>query len=426
MSDYLKILEDHKDRIFRSTLAAMESARTDHLAGAPESLKFIVYRAAFELFYGTKNFDSSPGYPFQVAYENLSYLLMDDAEAVIACAVTLLKRYMEETPESFQSHTNLDLHVMQKAIPNRVFIKQEPHSAEKVHQRRLRVVVNDSLVHVLVDRVLLGPIHRKMIRLAPSLATSIGLGLTDDMMKTFLDKAGMTCDEYGLWSSDQSGFDWNMYWYFLSIVCAVYVSLSGATGKYANAIYNSSWSLISSYFVLSDGRMYTTLVRGVRRSGGLDTGHGNSISRIAINLAVRIIVERTEGQTLRLKSALPAFTMGDDCCESFGCRMDPQKITLIFTRLGFRITDLMYSEDGRDIEFCSMKMSRRPDRDYFEPVSWPRMLFRLLSAKPEQRFLEQFKMEMRHAGSLGGITLDEILSYLKWVGWMDQLTVETH
>jgi hypothetical protein len=421
----MSLLTANCEIIAVSTLAVMESARTDHLAGAPETLSHMTQRMSYELFYATKNFASGPGYPFQVGYEDLSALLDGDSEAVIACAICLLLRYMVETPEEFQSHTRVELNSTGRSIPSRIFIKQEPHPLEKITQGRLRVVISDSVVHVLVDRFLLGPIHRKMIRFAPVIATSIGLGLTDEMMTTFLDKAGMTVDECGLWSSDQSGFDWNMYWFFLEIVCSVYVSLSGATGRYRNAIYNSAWSLINSYFVLSDGRMYFTLETGIRRSGGLDTGHGNSISRVSINLAARIVMKEMYGSTLRLKSALPSFTMGDDCCESFGCVTTSERITEVFRVLGFRITDLSYSEDGRDIEFCSMKMSRRQDGDRFEPLSWPRMLFRLLSSMAEQKFLDQFKMEMRHAGSLGGMKLGTILSYLEWVGWSDPL-IQAH
>lgn len=392
--------------------------QTDHLKTAPTTIDYLVDRATWELFLGTHVFDSAPGYPFQVCYPELRDVVEEEPDSLVAMSVDLLTKWMTVPHEEMLKLSPFEMARRNYSIAQRAFIKNEPHPLLKVQTGRLRLVISVAAHQVLADRVLLGPIHRAMIDFVEDLASCIGLGMTDNHIDILVDKALGTTDSFGLTSTDQSGFDWKFLWIIASMVAEVYINASGATGLWANAIRNSAWSLMCSLFALSDGRLYSLLIVAVRRSGGLDTGHGNSLSRIALNIAVRLytggmpsIVDRTR---------FPACTMGDDCFESYGRRLAPEDITRVFAFFGFTVSDI-YITDGSSFEFCSTRITitNRTTKTWVAtPLSWPRVLFRLLSHNYDPGLLAQFKYEMRHLGSDGGLHLSDLLAFIERVGWI--------
>lgn len=392
--------------------------QTDHLKAAPTTFDYLVDRATWELFLGTHVFDSAPGYPFQVCYPELGDVVADEPDSLVAMAIDLLTKWLSVPHEEMRKLSPCEMALRKYSVAQRAFIKNEPHPLLKVQTGRLRLVISVAAHQVLADRILLGPIHRAMIDFVADLASCIGLGMTDNHIDILVDKAINTTDSFGLTSTDQSGFDWKFIWIIASIVAEVYINASGATGAWANAIRNSAWSLMSSLFALSDGRLYALLIVAVRRSGGLDTGHGNSLSRIVLNIAIRLytggmpsIVDRTR---------FPACTMGDDCFESYGRRLSAVEIERAFSFFGFTVSDI-YITDGSSFEFCStrIRITNRSTKTWVAtPLSWPRVLFRLLSHEYDPGLLAQFRYELRHLGSDGGLHLRDLLAFIERVGWI--------
>jgi hypothetical protein len=390
----------------------------DHLKAAPTTIDYLIDRATWELFRGTHVFDSAPGYPFQVCYPELGDVVADEPDSLVAMAIDLLTKWLNVPHEEMRKLSPCEMALRKYSIAQRAFIKNEPHPLLKVQTGRLRLVISVAAHQVLADRILLGPIHRAMIDFVADLASCIGLGMTDNHIDILVDKAIDTTDSFGLTSTDQSGFDWKFTWIIASIVAEVYIKASGAAGAWANAIRNSAWSLMSSLFALSDGRLYALLIVAVRRSGGLDTGHGNSLSRIVLNIAIRLytggmpsIVDRTR---------FPACTMGDDCFESYGRRLLAIEIEGAFSFFGFTVSDI-YITDGSSFEFCStrIRITNRSTKTWVAtPLSWPRVLFKLLSHDYDPGLLAQFRYELRHLGSDGGLHLSDLLAFIERVGWI--------
>lgn len=362
------------------------------------------------------NWDASPGYPFQLAHKDLRSVVEHDAISLVALSVNLLDRWMSIPHQELILLSQEELTFRRYSYPNRIFIKQEPHSLEKALAQRWRLVVSVSAPFVLAQRVLLGPQHRKMVDEVDHTASCIGLGLSDPAIEVLFRKSELVRDAYGLVSSDQSGYDWRWFWFWANLVATVWIRSTGATGRWANAIRNASYCLMASFFVLSDGSMYALLSIAVQRSGSLDTGPGNSVLRAILNVTIRLYLKEM-GVVSVPPSRLPCMTMGDDCVESFGCPVTGKQLVELFAGFGFKLTDVYISPDGSVFEFCSARF-RRGDDWACEVLSWPRMLFRLLCQEPDDSFLEQFKYELRHLrGVFGGPSLDDLLAFIHWVDW---------
>jgi len=244
----------------------------------------------------------------------------------------------------------------------------------------------------------------------------IGLGLNDDSIEVLLQKVSRVVDPSGLVSSDQSGYDWRLFWFWANIVSTIWVRATAATGRWENALRNMAFSLITSWFVLSNGDMYALLALAVQRSGGLDTGPGNSVLRSCLNLTVRLYLQEKVQNRIALRG-LPCICMGDDCVESFGVVVDADTLVSVFAGFGFKLTDVVIS-NGDEFEFCSARFRKNKDGWDCEVLSWPRMLFRLLCQEPHPSFLEQFCYELRHLkGSFGGPTLNDLCAFIHWVDW---------
>ncbi len=402
-----------------STVTAAACAlvpRSGCFDGTPCDRRTIASIALDELRH-VHNWDANTGYPFQLVYRDLRSLVEDAPLSLLALCTNLVERWAT-TPHGDLLEMHPDqLVVGRYSWPNRVFIKQEPHSLEKAANQRWRLVVSVSAPFVLAQRVLLGRQHRLMCDMVDEISSCIGLGLNDDSIEVLIRKAGLVRDAAGLVSSDQSGYDWRLFWFWANMVNSVWVYATAASGPWANAIRNMSYCLISSYFVLSNGDMFSLLMPAVQRSGGLDTGPGNSVLRSCLNLTVRAYLKES-GYSMVPRSPLPSMTMGDDCVESFGCVVHPETLVAIFAGFGFKLTDVRYSPDGSEFEFCSALFRVRHQGWDCEVQSWSRMLFRLLCQEPNDSFLEQFKYELRHLrGTFGGPSLDDLLAFIYWVDW---------
>lgn len=393
--------------------------QTGCLSGIPFDMENLVSRALFELHHGTKNWDSNPGYPFQSAYPSLRDLVENEALALVVLAVLLVLRWGQVPLDEARG---LDCYQMVErglSWPIRVFIKMEPHSIEKAKQGRWRLVASVPSQVILAGRILLGPQHRSNIQHVEATAACIGIGLTDTMIDVLYDKATLTADELALVSSDQSGFDWKFYWFWANLLASLWIDRTGATGLWANAIRNYAWSMICSLLVTSDGNVYRLLIQAVRKSGDLDTGAGNSAHRIGLNLAIRLWFKHLRFPHVN-KSFFPACTMGDDCFESFSVPVTAELLTGVFANFGFKITDILIA-NSHCFEFCSTRFEIINGVKIITPLSWPRMLFRLISHDYEPELLQQFCYELRHlTGRKGGITLSDLLLFLQRIGWLQE------
>lgn len=368
-----------------------------------------------ELYTHTSVWDASPGYPFQIVYPTLLDLVDSEPSALITLTLLLILRWGLTPHSQVRLMTAAELFEAKLTFLVRLFVKQEPHPVQKALDGRWRLVSSVPSHVNVAARVLLGPQHRLNIRSCDYISPSIGLGLSDPMIQTHIRKAAMVEDSFGLVSSDQSGFDWRFYLLWADVIAQVWVNLTCATGFWENAIRNYCYTMVFSYYVLSDGRIFGLLIPAARKSGDLDTGSGNSLHRIALNITIRLWL-KLERPSLVNRSVLPAMTMGDDCCESFGTRVDGPTLVEMFRQLGFKLTDVVIGSRNR-FEFCSTRFEY--DGSWtITPLSWPRMLFRLLSQEPKQEFLDQFKYELRNlTGVYGGVNLRMLCLFLDRVGW---------
>lgn len=231
--------------------------------------------------------------------------------------------------------------------PIRVFLKREPHkygkrfdsSGKELPLKRWRIISSCSLVDELVDRVLYTLQNKTEIRRWHETPSMPGVGFSDDasadsfFYKVLFPHAGK---EFLL--LDFSGWDWGLKQDMLFADADVRSNRCG--GKDMGTFRKRAVTVGFSVFVLDDGTYYEQCIRGIMKSGWLNTSSTNSRDRALITLlAVAKAAVAREEDPLPLLRYFFIIAMGDDSVEEkheetwdefmfqlhqWGLRPDPQ------------------------------------------------------------------------------------------------------
>jgi len=283
--------------------------------------------------------------------------------------------------------------------PIRVFVKKEPHSAKKLEEGRVRLIMSVSIADQLVERLLSSELNQLEIASFHRLPVKPGMGFSTEK----IDLVGAHFDKFErLVSSDVSGWDWSVSASELRFDAERRVGAAGVSmdHPYARALLARSTCLSRSVIAFSDGEMLAQRWDGVQKSGSYNTSSGNSWIRVA---------------AARFAGAGEVAAMGDDCVDDGA---DP----LVMAVLGHPLKDVIIvdasqpswceeaaywpSEIGDDVrrllarfswkpydsslepkvEFCSHWWCKLPNDQTWTLVyqGWRKSLFRLVCVKRDK------------------------------------------
>lgn len=298
--------------------------------------------------------------------------------------------------------------------PVRLFNKNEPHKKAKLVEKRVRLIMNVSLVDQVVERVLYGAASRLEILNHRNLEQKPGLGLSDEEAVHFVEQiTRLSTPEGGkVVDDDCSGWDFSYQdedqWMVDESRIAQYRaekqqrwwSLSRET-PLAQAIVNRGRCAMLSVMCFSDGQLVAQEAPGIQLSGRYETSSGNSKAR---KMNSKIVGSRW------------CTTMGDDAVEQW--RANFREVVARYAQLG-KTVKTWNESSNLDFEFCSSRFVTSGSETRVVALNWEKMCCQLLNKTGtlEQRtsWLQQVCMELRHSPHL-----PRILSLAQETGWMDR------
>lgn len=345
--------------------------------------------------------DSSPGYPWGLCYADKAAVLEQAGMEVYDMVNHRLRSYLNLSFD-FDGGVEAAVDYVEGGFvdPIRLFIKNEPHTIEKVAQNRYRLVSSVSIVDELIERLLGGPQNETEIDHWLYCPSKPGIGLSNDEQTTqFYEVMKPWIKKGTLKKSDVSGWDMNFKgWMYKA---DYYRRLSMASGE-----FHAQWGkmlkgrfvcLSRSLLITSDGVVYAQTIDCLMKSGSYFTSSTNSAARVIL---------------ATLLGADYAVAMGDDCVES----NERETLPSLYEQMGFRIKGLELCTSS--FEFCSHEFY--PDRAV--PLNFWKGVFRLLSREPDEFEYIQFKYEYRHVDSA---LMGPVLSLLDTLpGWCGVKTTE--
>lgn len=257
--------------------------------------------------------------------------------------------------------------------PVRLFVKNEPHTIEKIEEGRVRLISSVSYTDEVIERLLFETQNNREIDSWLECPSKPGLGLAKDeqaralhaSLSKYLDEAA---------ESDVSGWDWCVKDWMLAVDAETRVRLArGAGALYARLVHNRMWCLAHSVFSLSDGRLIAQMRPGIMKSGSYVTSSTNSRMRVALAL---------------LSGAKWAIAMGDDCIEQWH-----EGAAAAYAQWGIKVK-VFQRVTERSFEFCSHKFTPGGLAVF---LNMNKAVFRLLSHAPDSDRLAQFVEITRHS-----------------------------
>lgn len=316
---------------------------------------------------------ASPGLPWAEFKQTKGELLDDQSDLVIDMVLCRLKILMSIDLIEDDARVLLRSFMMD---PIRLFIKDEPHSAEKIANQRYRLISSCSIVDEIIFGMICVGQNTQEISFNPFIPSKCGMGLiteeqTDQLFayaEPWLDKAT---------SSDVRGWDWSMKPWMFHLVVKTQIALTKGQSNpfYTRLINNITHCLTHSMFVTSCGRMFVLRAKGIMKSGFPITASWNS--------RVRYMCTVLAGSTA-------AMTMGDDCNEATD--LTPEEFVTKYASLGLTVTGVLPA-DGQSFSFCSHTFTKK----MCVPENPWKTYFNFLNNSPDDpTFLQAFKLGMRN------------------------------
>jgi hypothetical protein len=346
------------------------------------------------------NRKASPGMPLMLVAQSNESLIDEMGMTLVHLAESRLKLLMLD-PMVVRRFTPQQLVEMYFVDAVRTFVKQEPHSNEKILQRRMRLISSRGLVDQMVERFLFQRYQNWCISKWDKIPQKPGMGHTDEMMSKVWCTVQAECRRMGsVDNSDVSGWDFSCL--LDDMLCAneVRMEIMDPPPCIRNAMINITYCMANALWCTSDGALFVQRLMGVMKSGSYCTADLNSIMRVLRSYEVTFDLGGQEDDCF-------AIAMGDDCVESAFGGIEQRKDA--YLGYGQRLTDQIEVRAGDSFEFTS-HLYREPGVASLS--AWPKSLYRLLMKEFNATDFGQFAFECRHNPEL-----PEIVRFLYRVGW---------
>lgn len=334
---------------------------------------------------------SSPGTPWVVLCKDKGQVV-DDHSSLLASEVLSRLRKLADVDLFDIPEAEDPVWLVKEGYcdPVRLFVKNEPHSLEKIQEGRLRLISSVSITDEVIERLLFEVQNNAEIDNWVECPSKPGIGLAKDEQAALLYEALRDLLVMAA-ESDVSGWDWNVKDWMLALDARVRVALAEGAGKlYARLVCNRMWCLARSVFSLSDGRLIAQRTPGIMKSGSYVTSSTNSRMRVALAL---------------LTGALWAIAMGDDCVEQWR-----ENAAQEYARFGIKVKVFQRVEGGC-FEFCSHSFTPQRIAVF---LNMAKATYRLLSNAPDEQRLAQFREITRHSPEQATYlaAIDQVWGYL--------------
>jgi hypothetical protein len=319
---------------------------------------------------------ADPGFPLRNIARTNKELISFVPDFIKDCVIARLMLYAGDT--SVSELTALQLVAAGFADPVRVFVKNEPHTREKLQDQRVRLIMSVSMVDQLVDRILFNLQNKTDIFEWRNTPSKGGAGFIPDHINEIISYVEKMPNPA---SSDCSGWDWSVQGWDYKWEAEFRILLARAPhdSLFAKIVRKRQLVHSLSLFVLGDGTLFQQEERGIMKSGQLNTFSMNSRTRAANHVVVAV-----------RQDIIPAvMTAGDDAVET-----KLKNETEEYLKLGKRIIVADVSPDT--FEFCSHEYNYSTRKAHSQNAG--KMTFALLSKGggvfERSSLLEDWRREM--------------------------------
>jgi hypothetical protein len=339
--------------------------------------------------------DANPGLPLNHLEKEVEALVIEH-HALIADAVKLrLQRRLVLDPYStawtyFHSF-------MRDFVA--LFVKNEPTKVTKLALDRQRLISNTSVIDRVCDEIVFHQILDNQIADWRNIPSKPGMGLDDPNLEHIREDAPKPSAEEERISSDAKHWDWSVLIWLALLAIKCLVLIVSARNHRRTLMFSSIYCGFTRLFVDGYGNIIDHEKGAVMESGWLLTALLNSLMRVVLHVLAHY---RAFGRV----ASSPPMAMGDDCVEL--CPKGRwEEVQAKYLELGFEV-EREALEPGILFGFCST--------DFYADKAIPqhgiKMLYNLLSKKPDALLLVSFKYELR-----ADPRLEEYLGVLSAVGW---------
>jgi hypothetical protein len=213
-----------------------------------------------------------------------------------------------------------------------IFVKDEPHTVEKIAQGRFRLIHGYDLVDSLIEMFLFDAQNKTEISHWTVIPSKPGIGFTQEMSRAV---GNYVKDFTSPRSSDMRGWDWHVTVQDIEFDADIRVALTkDISEELENGYRNTLDVLAHGVCVFKDGTGF--ILHGRMKSGSHCTSSTNSRIRYAFAL---------------LAGARAAMTNGDDCVED--SLLDFEEAKEAYALLGKSLKQWCEPCDEYDFTFCS-------------------------------------------------------------------------
>jgi len=350
------------------------------------------------------NGNASPGMPLMLIAPTNEQLIDELRMTLVALAEARLRLLMETPHEVVRAMSASDLVDAYLVDAVKVFVKQEPHSTEKIVQQRMRLISSRGVVDQMVERFLFGDYQNWCISRWREIPQKPGMGHADEHLKSIWREVQSRV-EAGMkpGGTDVRGWDVSVTGEDMDYATDVPIKIMEPPLVIVNAMRNQTLCLARAMWCLSNGNLYVQLWDGFMKSGSFRTAELNSTLRVLKAYMVTLDLGGSPADCW-------AIAMGDDCCENDFGGFENRKAE--YAKRGVVLTDYVPIQLEGEFEFTS-HMFRPPGVASLH--SWPRTLYRLLMKPYDAAELMQFMYECRY-----NFELPEILEFLRTSGWIPE------
>lgn len=278
------------------------------------------------------NPDASPGCPWSSLAKTNGEIL-DGYRDVIVEAVLYRLRTMCSTPYTDSADPEF---LVRKGLcdPIKLFVKNEPHTQEKLDTGRVRLICSVSLVDQIIERLLFSPQNKVEIAHWDECPSKPGMGFSESQTDALFTQVETLVNETGCYPrcSDMSGWDWSVTEEDYEFDRDFRLSqCDDPDPTFRLVVFWRFLCLSRSVLMFSDGRLIAQVpgFYGIMKSGSFNTSSSNSRIRVA---------------QARLAGAKAAFAMGDDCVE-FHSDFDPRAVQSRYADSGKKLKSFSGWED---------------------------------------------------------------------------------
>lgn len=167
---------------------------------------------------------------------------------------------------------------------HKVFIKMEPHSLEKIKNKRFRLIIAQPLNIQMIWHMLFDYMNDKEIEQTYNIPSQQGVILPGGGWKVFVELWKRRGYDTGL---DKSAWDWCTPWW----LCKWDLEFRYRMGRgdnmdewYSLAKYMYKCTFAEARLILGDGSIYQQIVPGVMKSGCVNTISSNSHMQVMVHI----------------------------------------------------------------------------------------------------------------------------------------------